>query len=41
MKKRERLWPDWGNTVRAAMAGLGFIGLIKNKVGRFCIDFIA
>ena len=23
-----RLWPDWGNTARAAMAGLGSIGLI-------------
>ena len=22
-----RLWPDWGNTTRAAMAGLGSIGL--------------
>ena len=22
-----RLWPDWGNTARAAMAGLGSIGL--------------
>ena len=21
------LWPDWGNTARAAMAGLGSIGL--------------
>ena len=41
MVKRQRLRPNWGNTIRAAMAGLGFIGLIKNKVGRFCIDFIA
>ena len=23
-----RLWPDWGNTAQAAMAGLGPIGLI-------------
>ena len=22
-----RLWPDWENTARAAMAGLGSIGL--------------
>ena len=22
-----RLWPDWGNITRAAMAGLGSIGL--------------
>ena len=26
-----RLWPDWGNTTRAAMAGLGSIGLILNN----------
>ena len=23
-----RIWPDWGNTTRATMAGLGSIGLI-------------
>ena len=23
----ERLWPDWGNTTQAAMAGWGSIGL--------------
>ena len=23
----ERIWPDWGNTARADMAGLGSIGL--------------
>ena len=23
-----RIWPDWGNTARADMAGLGSIGLI-------------
>ena len=23
-----RLWPDWGNTTWAAMAGLGSIGLM-------------
>ena len=22
-----RIWPDWGNTTRADMAGLGSIGL--------------
>ena len=22
-----RIWPDWGNTARADMAGLGSIGL--------------
>ena len=26
MEKRQ-LWPDWGNTAWAAMAGLGSIGL--------------
>ena len=25
-----RIWPDWGNTARADMAGLGFIGLNRN-----------
>ena len=24
-----RIWPDWGNTTWADMAGLGFIGLSK------------
>ena len=24
-----RIWPDWGNTTRADMAGLGSIGLTK------------
>ena len=28
-----RLWPDWGNTTRAAMAGSGSIG----KSNHFCI----
>ena len=23
-----RIWPDWGNTTRADMAGLGSIGII-------------
>ena len=26
-----RIWPDWGNTTRADMAGLGSIGLKKKK----------
>ena len=25
-----RIWPDWGNTARADMAGLGSIGLNTN-----------
>ena len=25
-----RIWPDWGNTAWADMAGLGSIGLISN-----------
>ena len=25
-----RIWPDWGNTTRADMAGLGSIGLNLN-----------
>ena len=25
------LWPDWGNTTRAAIAGLGSIGLMSLK----------
>ena len=25
-----RIWPDWGNTTRADMAGLGSKGLIKD-----------
>ena len=26
-----RIWPDWGNTTRADLAGLGSIGLRKNS----------
>ena len=26
-----RIWPDWGNTARTDMAGLGSIGLILGK----------
>ena len=25
-----RIWPDWGNTAQADMAGLGSIGLKRN-----------
>ena len=25
-----RIWPDWGNTARADMAGLGSIGLSRH-----------
>ena len=28
-----RIWPDWGNTARADMAGLGSIGLITGRGG--------
>ena len=27
-----RIWPDWGNTARADMAGLGSIGLSRIKL---------
>ena len=27
-----RIWPDWGNTAWADMAGLGSIGLNENDV---------
>ena len=30
-----RIWPDWGNTTWADMAGLGSIGLI-NMFSAFC-----
>ena len=26
-----RIWPDWGNTAWADMAGLGYIGLIGKR----------
>ena len=35
MEKRPfsgRIWPDWGNTAWADMAGLGSIGLKKTEV---------
>ena len=28
-----QIWPDWGNTTRADMAGLGSIGLIESPRG--------
>ena len=36
-----RIWPDWGNTARADMAGLGSIGLnlgslIFNYTSKYC-----
>ena len=27
-----RIWPDWGNTAPADMAGLGSIGLKRRKI---------
>ena len=27
-----RIWPDWGNTARADMAGLGSIGLKYQQI---------
>ena len=30
-----RIWPDWGNTAWADMAGLGSIGLISNAFGNY------
>ena len=27
-----RIWPDWGNTARADMAGLGSIGLMDEVI---------
>ena len=32
-----RIWPDWGNTARADMAGLGSLGL---KKGHFCCKYL-
>ena len=32
-----RIWPDWGNTARADMAGLGSIGLCSGV----CMLFLA
>ena len=31
-KTAGRIWPDWGNTARADMAGLGSIGLSRIKL---------
>ena len=35
-----RIWPDWGNTARADMAGLGSIGLKENDNWIFCIQLM-
>ena len=32
-----RIWPDWGNTTRADMAGLGSIGLRIDNSGHSVI----
>ena len=33
------IWPDWGNTAWAAMAGLGFIGLkCPWEIAELCTD---
>ena len=34
-----RIWPDWGNTTRADMAGLGSIGLRLVKMPNIKQDF--
>ena len=31
-----RIWPDWGNTTRADLAGLGSIGLSFHWVPAYC-----
>ena len=34
-----RLWPDWGNTARAAMARLGSIGIkVIRRSQEFVVD---
>ena len=36
-----RIWPDWGNTARADMTGLGSIGILSGNssffLGIFCV----
>ena len=32
-----RIWPDWGNTARADMAGLGSIG-VPIQIGRYKVE---
>ena len=32
-----RIWPDWGNTAWADMAGLGSIGLSREGMDQTCI----
>ena len=34
-----RIWPDWGNTTRADMAGLGSIGL-NNKSATYILSLL-
>ena len=34
-----RKWPDWGNTARADMAGLGSIGLISSLTSAKFLSF--
>ena len=34
-----RIWPDWGNTTRAEMAGLGSIGLIGSWELTFTLKY--
>ena len=31
-----RIWPDWGNTARADMAGLGSIGISNRSHAYLC-----
>ena len=35
-----RIWPDWGNTTRADMAGLGSIGLKSKHQKHLSLDQI-
>ena len=34
-----RIWPDWGNTIRADMAGLGSIGLYALNYLRYFLFY--
>ena len=36
-----RIWPDWGNTARADMAGLGSKGLtLSDQICNLCVECI-
>ena len=35
-----RIWPDWGNTTRADMAGLGSIGLTSVRLHANLMFFV-